>query len=67
MIVMMLQWSNILTNYLDGNLQFRKVKWQILFVLDYADKFTAKQFESTITESAERILESYFPKYIFYL
>ena len=36
------------------------------FVLfDYADKFIARHNKSTIWESAERILETYSPKYIF--
>ena len=36
-------------------------------ILDYEDKFIAKHNESTMRESAERILETYSPKYIFYL
>ena len=34
-------------------------------ILDYADKFIAKHNQSTIRESAEIILETYSPKYIF--
>ena len=34
-------------------------------ILDYADKFIARHNQSTIRESAERILETYSPKYIF--
>lgn len=44
------------------------VKWQSLYLfcyIDYADKFIVKHNESTSRESAERILETYFPKYVF--
>ena len=34
-------------------------------ILDYADKFIARHNQSTIRESAERILETYSSKYIF--
>ena len=34
-------------------------------ILDYSDKFIVKHDESTTRESAERILETYSPKYVF--
>ena len=34
-------------------------------ILDYADKFIARRNQSTIREPAERIFETYSPKYIF--
>ena len=69
MIVMMLQRNSILTYFLEEDLRFHLAKWQFVCacfaILDYADKFIAKHNESTIRESAERILETYSPKYIF--